>query len=93
MEYCSFSGEGSPSETIEKRLDVDIQLKYSNDCPIEIWFRYLDETGTVIEHIIPIDQTFDANLIYGGLMSLSARYAAVDNRLEAIRIGDDWYSV
>lgn len=69
MEYDYRATPEVPLGEVEQRFDVDADVIYKNRQPTAVWFRYLDESGAAIEHTFEIDDQFNTNLIYGGLMS------------------------
>lgn len=84
-QYQQPSLEEFPDE-IEQRFDVDAQILYQDGRPFAIWFRYMDESRSVVEHTIPIDDSFDVNCIYGGLMSWIGYFTSVTDSKNLIAV-------
>lgn len=76
--------------------DVDVHIVDDENMESFILIRYWS-SGKIAEGLIAIDETFNVNLVYGGLMQWLVRYeenASDGSRtLVAAKIGDDWYEL
>ena len=79
----------------EHWLNVDTRVIFNGRTPQGVWFRYRDDSGIIIEHTLPVDETFDCRGIYGGLMAWTGRYVRTDKgrELVAVKFGDEWHDL
>ena len=76
----------------EKWLDVQTRIEYTGSTPTSVVFAYLQD-GVVKGGSIAIDETFDTNQIYGGLMAWTGRFNVSTGDLVAVQISTTgkWY--
>lgn len=76
----------------ERWLDVQTRVEYTGSMPTSVVFAYLQD-GVVKGGSIAIDETFDTNQIYGGLMAWTGRFNVNTGDLVAVQISTTgkWY--
>ncbi len=76
----------------QRWLDVQTRVEYTGSMPTSVVFAYLQD-GVVKGGSIAIDETFDTNQIYGGLMAWTGRFNVNTGDLVAVRISTTgkWY--
>ena len=76
----------------ERWLDVQTRVEYTGSMPTSVVFAHLQD-GVVNGGSIAIDETFDTNQIYGGLMAWTGRYDTATGSLVAVQISTagQWY--
>ena len=76
----------------EKWLDVQTRIEYTGSTPTSVVFAHLQD-GVVKGGSIAIDETFDTNQIYGGLMAWTGRFDVNTGDLVAVQISTTgkWY--
>ena len=83
------------AEPLEERwLDVQTLIEYTGSTPTSVVFAYLQD-GALKGGSFRIDETFDTNQIYGGLMAWTGRFNTNTGDLVAVRIPTtgQWYSL
>ena len=76
----------------ERWLDVHTRVEYTGSMPTSVVFAYLQD-GVVKGGSIAVDEAFDTNQIYGGLMAWTGRYDTATGSLVAVQISTagQWY--